>query len=199
VAADDEFAALLGGGGGGKKKSKGGGKAKATYLRYDPETGKKARVTRDDDRYDEWLTAAQNRSEVKKGRDTPSQGFLGDVKKEVAKGVGQKIGRTLQGGKRSNAIQKRIAKQGAGLVAKIVKGAAGASGAGKALAGIGLGSTAGLAAALLGTAWATKKVSDAIVEREAKAVAGGKKPTDKDYVKAKANIQNNFAKAKGGY
>jgi len=74
----------------GKGKAKKGGRKKASALRWDPDTGEKKRVTRDDDEWDEWLTAAQwkkAQKDEKEADEEPSgvKKFAADVGKDILK------------------------------------------------------------------------------------------------------------------
>jgi hypothetical protein len=87
-----------------------------TYLRVDPDTGEKKRVTRDDPEYDEWLTPTQWRSEERRTT-TKDEGFVETFKKELGKDLGRKVGSPLRPGRRGTASAKRVGQR----VGQIVK------------------------------------------------------------------------------
>jgi hypothetical protein len=119
-------------------KGKKGRKAKGVrlYLRYDPDDlSKRDRVERDDIRYDEWLTAAQARTasakdkkEKEKDGETEDT-FVGSLKKELGRSIGQKVGRSGRKGKVGLAAAKRLGSR----TGTVVKSALGTSGLGKGL------------------------------------------------------------------
>jgi hypothetical protein len=187
--ASDDFAALLSG----ESPKKKGGRSRKLYPRYDPETGARVMVDRDDPRYDEFDTPAQRKAAVRRDGGSKGQTFTGTVSNEIAKTIGRDITKPFSRGKGGAAAAKRVAKRGAGIVKGIVKGAGGAAvgGAGAAAAGI---------AAALGLMYGAKALGDKMVRDDAKVIAakaGRKSPTDADYDKAKKAHQNNFAKLKG--
>ena len=127
-----------------KGKKRGGGRAKATYLRYDPDTGEKARVTRDDDRYDEWLTPAQYKKEQKDEakESEKDEGFVKQFAKDVGKDVLKDLKKPTRGSRRA---RKRIAQDVAAVTNK-----GGKSVLTKVLP---LAMRLGVAAAAIGAAW----------------------------------------------
>lgn len=94
------------------KKSGRAKKGPRLYLRYDPDTGEKVRVERDDDRYDEYLTAAQwRRQEAKAEKDDPdAEGFGKSIAKDVVKDVLKDLKRPTRGNRRA---KRNIAKAAA--------------------------------------------------------------------------------------
>lgn len=96
------------------KKAKGGGRKKATYLRFDPDTGEKARVTRDDDRYDEWLTAAQYKKLAKDAdQDGEGESFAKKFAKDVGKDILKDLKKPTRGSRRARG---RLVKEVSGVV-----------------------------------------------------------------------------------
>jgi hypothetical protein len=178
-----------------KGRSKRGGKL---YTRYDPTSGEKLRIARNDPRYDETLTPAQWRREESKGRDaiksarTPSGGdsWIDQVAKDVSKDVGSEVVKNLRKPKTKaqrlaqvknkealGAAGKALLQIGKTPVSQLVK-------AGGALA---IGSTAALAiiagaASYYGTTWIINKLAEA---REAKTPAAIKFHAAMAYRKAR--------------
>ena len=91
------------------KGKKGGGRKKASALRWNPDTGEKKRVTRDDDEWDEWLTAAQWKKAQKDAKDEDDEP---DGVKKFAADVGKDILKDLKKPTRGNRrAKRRIAKE----------------------------------------------------------------------------------------
>lgn len=136
------------------------GRAKATYLRYDPDTGEKVRVTRDDDRYDEWLTATQYRKQ-KKDEAEDDEGDFSSTGKKFATDVAKDILKDLKKPTRGNRRLKAN-------VTKAVKGTTGAKSVITRVAPI-AARLAGVAAVIGATWWAVSTLKARAVRKEVEA------------------------------
>lgn len=125
------------------KKSKGGGRKKASALRWDPETGEKKRVTRDDDEWDEWLTAAQWKKQQRDAEKEEDEGGVKGILKDVGKDVLKDLKKPTRGNRRA---KRRIAKE----VSDVVKEPQGKSLITKVAP---LAMRLGVAAVAVGAAW----------------------------------------------
>lgn len=147
-----DFDDLLGKGA--KKKGSRGGRKLTTYLRYDPDTGEKKRVTREDDEYDEWLTAAQWRKEQRDREDEAEEaaeeaddGTLKGFAKDVGKDILKDLKRTPRRGRKASPAQRRKAAKD---VKNITKNLTGKSVLTKVAP---LAARLGVAAAVIGAVW----------------------------------------------
>lgn len=138
----------------GKAKKGGSGKKRATYLRYDPDTGEKKRVTREDDEYDEWLTAAQWRKEQRERQeeeeeaaDEADDGTLKGFAKDVGKDILKDLKRAPRRGRKASPAQRRKAARD---VKNITKNLSGKSVLTKVAP---LAARLGVAAAVIGAVW----------------------------------------------
>jgi len=108
-----EFDDLLGKG----KAKKSGGRKKASALRWNPDDlNEKKRVTRDDDEWDEWLTAAQRKKALKDEAEEPEEDSgVKKFAKDVAKDVLKDLKKPTRGNRRA---KRRIAQEVSDVVAE---------------------------------------------------------------------------------
>ena len=160
-----EFDELLGKAPKGRKGK--GRKPKATYLRYDPDTGEKRRVTRDDDEYDEWLTPAQWRKEQKdreqdaeKEKDAQDDGTVKGFARDVGRDILKDLKRKPRRGRRVSPAQRRKIAQESRNITKNLTGKSVLT----KVAPLAMRLT--VAAAVIGAAWWTVKTLEARAVRK---------------------------------
>lgn len=186
----------------GKAKKGGGGRKRATYLRYDPDTGEKKRVTREDDEYDEWLTAAQWRKEqrdregeAEEAADEADDGTLKGFAKDVGKDILKDLKRTPRRGRKASPAQRRKAAKD---VKNITRNLTGKSVLTKVAP---LAARLGIAAATIGAIWwATQTLEARAVRKRVEAEIAGtearlKRPlTEKELAALLPQYQKFFTK-----
>jgi hypothetical protein len=168
-----EFDDLLGKG----STSKGKGRKKASQLRWNPEDlTEKKRVTRDDDEWDEWLTAAQWKAAKKEQaeEEEPDEEDEPDTLKKFAKDVGRDILKDLKKpprrgrrGRVSPAARRKAAKDSTNITKNLTGKSALTKVAPLAMRLVG-------AAAVIGAVWYTVQTlqARAVRKRVEAAVAG---------------------------
>jgi len=99
---------------------KGSGRKKASALRWNPDDlNEKKRVTRDDDEWDEWLTAAQRKKALKDEKEEAEEPEEDSGVKKFAKDVAKDVLKDLKKPTRGNRrAKRRIAREVSDVVAE---------------------------------------------------------------------------------
>lgn len=132
-------------------------KTKQLYTRINPDDlSEKVRVTKDDPRYDEWLSPTQARREGKSEKSSDEKEEP-STWREIGKSIGKEVKKELGKGtrKQRSRIKRNVTKKVTDSVKSIDAGKVGA-----------VASFAARFAAAVGVAWLAWKVGDAITKKK---------------------------------